>query len=303
MQDLGTMGGQAVGPRGVNDHGQVVGIVSIGGNANAFSWTSTGGVRLIDPLGHVWSYALAINNAGVIVGSLFGTSAYGVPDMAFIEVDSVTYNLNTLIVPNNGPYLQFANAISEDGRIAGDAAGGGVFVLTPCLGNALVEPSTTSICPSGTATFSVTAAGTGPFSYQWQVADPAANGGWTNIADGTMLWNGDAIAQFRSGNPAVLSVELFFDTYEQGRSVRCIVSNACGSVTSDSATLTVCRADFNCSGNTDGDDLFDFLDAWFAQNGSSGSGLSADIDSSGTVDSDDLFAFLDLWFAENGNCP
>jgi hypothetical protein len=61
-----------------------------------------------------------------------------------------------------------------------------------------------------------------------------------------------------------------------------------------------CPGDFDCSGTTDADDLFAFLDAWFAQNGSSGNGFSADIDGTLVVDADDLFAFLDLWFANNG---
>jgi hypothetical protein len=64
-----------------------------------------------------------------------------------------------------------------------------------------------------------------------------------------------------------------------------------------------CAADFDHSGVTDPDDLFAFLDAWFAQNGQSGASLSADVNHSGAVDADDLFAFLDLWFAENGACP
>jgi hypothetical protein len=63
-----------------------------------------------------------------------------------------------------------------------------------------------------------------------------------------------------------------------------------------------CTADFNQSEGVDADDLFAFLDAWFAQNGTSGVNLSADIDHSGNVDADDLFAFLDLWFAQNGSC-
>jgi hypothetical protein len=50
----------------------------------------------------------------------------------------------------------------------------------------------------------------------------------------------------------------------------------------------------------DSDDLFAFLDLWFAQNGTAGAGLSADINHSFNVDADDLFAFLDKWFVP---CP
>jgi hypothetical protein len=70
------------------------------------------------------------------------------------------------------------------------------------------------------------------------------------------------------------------------------------------AIIAPCPADFNGSTYVDADDLFAFLDAWFAQNGSSGVDLTADINISGGVDADDLFAYLDLWFAGNGTaCP
>ena len=65
-----------------------------------------------------------------------------------------------------------------------------------------------------------------------------------------------------------------------------------------------------CSADADGvpgvtvADLFTFLDAWFAQFGSTGSttGPSADFDHSGLVEVADLFAFLDAWFVQFGNC-
>jgi hypothetical protein len=58
-----------------------------------------------------------------------------------------------------------------------------------------------------------------------------------------------------------------------------------------------CPADFDHSTVVDPDDLFSFLDAWFAQNGQSGTGLTADLTGDFAVDADDLFAFLDAWFA------
>jgi hypothetical protein len=64
-----------------------------------------------------------------------------------------------------------------------------------------------------------------------------------------------------------------------------------------------CLGDFDHSGFVDADDLFAFLDAWFAENGIP-LPLSTDINGSGGVDADDLFAFLDIWFASNGTpCP
>jgi hypothetical protein len=68
-------------------------------------------------------------------------------------------------------------------------------------------------------------------------------------------------------------------------------------VLSFSGTAASCAADFDGSGIRDADDLFAFLDAWFAQSGTVGPGLSADFNAGGFVDADDLFAFLDAWFA------
>lgn len=65
-------------------------------------------------------------------------------------------------------------------------------------------------------------------------------------------------------------------------------------------SLDTCPCDYDANIGKDADDLFAFLDDWFAQNGQNGSGLPADFNLSGGVDADDLFAFLDCWFAP---CP
>jgi hypothetical protein len=64
--------------------------------------------------------------------------------------------------------------------------------------------------------------------------------------------------------------------------------------------ITCCPANFDQNSGVNSDDLFAFLDDWFAQNGLSGPGFSTDINQSGNVDSDDLFGFLDIWFAGCG---
>lgn len=82
----------------------------------------------------------------------------------------------------------------------------------------------------------------------------------------------------------------------------CTAQAGCSSVTSAMASIAVCSSDMNADGNVDSDDLFTFLDVWFALNGQGGSGLVADIDDSHLVDADDLFLFLDRWFEQNGTC-
>jgi hypothetical protein len=61
-----------------------------------------------------------------------------------------------------------------------------------------------------------------------------------------------------------------------------------------------CAADFDENQTVEADDIFAFLDTWFAQSGAAGAGLAADINADNTVSADDIFAFLDLWFGMCG---
>jgi hypothetical protein len=141
-----------------------------------------------------------------------------------------------------------------------------------------------------------------------------------NDLDTTYRWMREGVdlptntAMFAGVTTDELSIEEV-DSWSEGLyQVR--VTNACGEVVSDSALVFVeghnnppprptvtCSADFDTSGATDPDDLFAFLDAWFADNGSTGAGIASDFDHNQTADPDDLFAFLDAWFAQTGACP
>lgn len=60
--------------------------------------------------------------------------------------------------------------------------------------------------------------------------------------------------------------------------------------------ITCCPANFDDLNGVDVVDLFDYLDAWFTQNGFTGPGWPADFNSNNAVDVVDLFGFLDAWF-------
>ncbi|MBY0313819.1 MAG: alpha/beta hydrolase [Phycisphaerales bacterium] len=55
--------------------------------------------------------------------------------------------------------------------------------------------------------------------------------------------------------------------------------------------VPVCPGDFNASGSLSSQDIFDFLNLWFASN------PAADFDESGGAGFDDVFGFLNAWFA------
>ncbi|HEY4300177.1 MAG TPA: hypothetical protein VGM73_04850, partial [Candidatus Didemnitutus sp.] len=90
------------------------------------------------------------------------------------------------------------------------------------------QPAAHAADSGGATTFSVTAGGTGPFTYQWQRL-PAGSGTWADLSD-SGVFSGTATA----------TLSLSTVTYGMnGDQFRVLVTNAQGSSTSSAATLTV----------------------------------------------------------------
>ena len=164
--DLGNLAGDTR-PTAINDAGQVVGF---SGSA-AFLYTN-GIMQNIGGFGG-YSVATGINNTGQIVGL-----SNQVP---FVYDNNSLRRLDLLIGQDSNSWTAlFPTAINDAGQIVGygtnSAGQQHAILLTPCWPTVESSPSSTSTCPFGTAAFSVTAAGTGPFTYQWQ---------WQPAGDGT----------------------------------------------------------------------------------------------------------------------
>jgi hypothetical protein len=145
----------------------------------------------------------------------------------------------------------------------------------PCAAPSITaQPTAQAVCPEGAASFSVTVAGSGGTAIQWRK-------GTVNLADEPNHISGAHAATLTITNTTPTDA----GTYD------CIVSNPCGTATSDPATLTICPGDFDCSGAVNSQDFFDFLSAFFALD------PSADFNHSGAVDSQDFFDFLTAFFA------
>lgn len=141
-------------------------------------------------------------------------------------------------------------------------ANNGNFVLrefrvgrAPCL-EICSQPLPAYTGRSGTASTSVGGSGVGTLSHQWQVADQNAPGGWRSLTDGGLTLGAQSVGTITGSDQPQVQAQ-FDPDFVQSIALRCIVSNVCGSVTSNQATLRICLADFNLDGTLD---LFDYLD-------------------------------------------
>jgi probable HAF family extracellular repeat protein len=139
MTDLGLLDGdQDSGANAINAHGVIVGTSEredpdTGIFYRPFIWQN--GVMSAIPTPSWEAYATDINDAGVVVG-LMRVSGPASAYSAWIYVDGLVTNLNSLIPSGSGLHLAYANAINNNGEIAGlayDAQGKAHgFLLTPC---------------------------------------------------------------------------------------------------------------------------------------------------------------------------
>ena len=83
------------------------------------------------------------------------------------------------------------------------------------------QPADQNVCAGVSATFSVAATGSPPLTYQWQVS---TNGGvtWSNVFGAT-----------------IANYTFTTATSDNGKKYRCVITSACGSVTSNPATLII----------------------------------------------------------------
>ncbi len=146
------------------------------------------------------------------------------------------------------------------------------------------QPSALAVCPAGTASLSLTASGSSPRTYRWQGEVNQSPGTWLDIADG--LWPG--IGTFSGSGTGTMTIS--GATLNAAGQYRCVVANACGSVTSDGALLTVCAADFDCDGTVDFFDYDAFVNCFEGM--FCAPDKTADFDGDGTVDFFDYDAFV-----------
>lgn len=155
------------------------------------------------------------------------------------------------------------------------------------------QPQPASTCRS--AAFSVVATGTSPFTYWWEIEDPP--GVWNTRGNdpGPLPGGGAAYATPLSSPDVHIGVLGRMGTF----GVRCVVTNACGSVTSDAVTISVCdnAGDVDCDGVTNESDLGILLANWSQVVPTN---MQGDLDGDGFVGESDLGILLADWSAA---CP
>jgi len=220
-----------------------------------------------------------------------------------------TFVMPITIAAGAGPVSLGVGDFNGDGRpdlAVANFSGNNISVLLNTTPYPVVsqQPASIASCPTGTATFSVFATGAAPFTYQWQIEDPsAAPPAFINLVDGPIVLGGGGGVLIGTSSGATTpdwQITLAASATRTNR-VRCIVTNACGSVTSDEATLTICPADFNCDHVANSTDVSNFINAWF-QDQIDGT-LFTDWDLNGVVNSTDVSNFINSWFDDTaGPC-
>ncbi|HEY3412477.1 MAG TPA: hypothetical protein VGM51_05370 [Armatimonadota bacterium] len=104
-------------------------------------------------------------------------------------------------------------------------------------------PESATTCPGGGASFAVTASGSGPFMYLWQIQTDPGGGeaGWRGLGNDPfpMPCGGGAFAYASPINSSAVNIGIHPCAGVSQYRIRCVVSNPCGSVASNEATYTI----------------------------------------------------------------
>ncbi len=153
-------------------------------------------------------------------------------------------------------------------------------------------------CPTGQGTFSVDGVFDAPSTIVWQWKQ--GNGAWIPVVNGVnetesgedlFIASGSGTVSIALNPPAAGAYPA--SATEFPIMTRCIITNDCGTVTSNEEVFTICIADFNCDASLDFFDYLDFVAAF------SSSEPAADFNADTVVD---FFDYLDFVQAFSGGC-
>lgn len=165
------------------------------------------------------TFTSTANGAPAPTGQWQVNTGGGFVDIVGQTADS--YTKTGLILGDSGSTYRRAYANGFGGTVYSNIA-----ILTVAVpGTApsiTTQPVAAAVAEGATATFNVVADGTAPLAYQWQT-QPAGGGGYTNV----------------SGANSASYARVGVSAGDNGRTVRCVVSNAQGSVTTNAVAIGV----------------------------------------------------------------
>jgi len=139
-----------------------------------------------------------------------------------------------------GEIVAYAGYVNTPGEPSGGSPRLTWVLRPPCIPNVTQQPTDQALCVGSDTSFTVVATGDAPRSYQWR-------------KDGIEL--NDEPNHFSGATESTLVVMNV--TLADAGNYDCIVSNPCGSATSEPGTLSVCDlvSDLNCDGEVSLTDL------------------------------------------------
>ncbi len=152
----------------------------------------------------------------------------------------------------SGTYYYWIRAVNPAGTSSFSSVGSG-SIAEPTAPAIATYPSNLSVTAPSSASFTVVATGYPAPTYQWQRL-PAGGSVWSNISPLEIFTPGSSSSSPYSGH-TTQKLNVVTSVTMDGDQFRCVVANALGTVTSDSAMLTVLEpvpaGDFTGDGKSD----------------------------------------------------
>jgi hypothetical protein len=251
------------------------------------SWTQ----RLVTGPSARRYHAMAYDSARGVTVLFGGLTSSGATSSETWEWNGAAWSLNA--TTTTGAYN---HAMAFDADRAQVVRFGGAGSLISLLGIGCDSPAFAAqpvdrvACSGNPAAFAVAPMGSNPFTYQWQVR--ASSGPWQDLGPSPTTLSCGGVASITAPGTGSVQIAVTRCPSENHYQVRCILSNACGSVTSSEAGLIINSADFNGDGDLGTDaDLHQFFDC-LSGNCCTTCG-SADFNGDGDVGTDeDIEAFF-----------
>ncbi|MCK6476606.1 MAG: hypothetical protein L6Q35_07220 [Phycisphaerales bacterium] len=254
---------------------------------------AAGNTGVLFVLAHQQAYWHTVTN-GSFSGSLNAAPAFSTGQNLHLRLTVVGDTYRAYLNGSSTPITTLTTSAYPSGRVGlYDFTTGGhsydnVVVSGDCVSGDCCpmlssQPFPITICSTGTAVLSAQAAGSS-LVHGWEYE--VAPGEWYAIEEGPNF-NGDSFLFNATGaDTGTLMLDRGDQKWTTPYNVRASFTNGCGTVWSDPASISLCPADFDCSGFLDTDDYDAFVASFEAGTD------DADFDGTGFVDTDDFTAFV-----------